>query len=116
MVMGDGEDRESRKMFYSVGEVAERLGVEPHRIRYWSDEVDRIDPDKTPGGNRQFRREDLEILETLHELVETEKYTLEGAEKQLEQQDVDQPDDPVQSIINECDGGLEEINEFVESI
>ena len=105
------------KLFYSVGELAEQLDVEPHRIRYWSEEFSQVKPDRSPGGQRQFRERDLEALRTIHQLIEVEKYTLEGAQQQLENREQrPELEQAATSITRQCDRALEEIQNFIEQI
>lgn len=107
----------SRKRYYSVGEVADRYDVDPHKIRYWTEQFEQLDPRKSPGGNRQFRENDFEILDQIHQLVEQEKYTIAGArEKMKEGESREEGSGSAEKIIEECEQGLEEINEFVEQL
>jgi excisionase family DNA binding protein len=45
----------------SLGEAAEILGVHPDTLRAWADDK-RVAMWRTPGGQRRFRRRDLEAL------------------------------------------------------
>jgi len=106
-----------RKRYFQMGEVTEILGVKAHKIRYWDDQFKLLDPDSTPGGNRQFDRRDLRILRAIQYLLEREKYTVEGAREKLESLFTDQPQsDPMDRINGECDRALNDIREFMENI
>ena len=46
------EDKETEKLFYSIGEVAEMFDVNTSLIRFWEKEFDVISPSKNKKGNR----------------------------------------------------------------
>lgn len=71
------------KLFYSIGEVAEILGVNASLIRFWEMEFKQIQPRKNAKGNRKFTPKDIEILQEIYELVKVKGFTLEGAKKEL---------------------------------
>ena len=47
---------------YSIGAVAKMLGVPPTTIRTWEDRYGLIVPQRSPGGQRLFSREQVEHL------------------------------------------------------
>jgi DNA-binding transcriptional MerR regulator len=67
----------------SIGAVSDRLGLEPHVLRYWESEFDELSPAKDSAGRRVYREEDIAMLERIHHLLKVEKYTLEGARQVL---------------------------------
>jgi DNA-binding transcriptional MerR regulator len=71
------------KLYYSIGEVAEHLGVNPSLIRYWEKEFPNINPRKNRRGERSFTEEEIRKLERIHQLVKGEGYTLKGAKKRM---------------------------------
>ncbi|MCG8475462.1 MAG: MerR family transcriptional regulator [Cytophagales bacterium] len=75
------------KRYYSIGEVAEELGVAPSLIRFWESEFDAIRPKKNRKGNRQFTKEDIEVIKQVYHLVKERGYTLQGAKDYLNKQD-----------------------------
>jgi len=80
--MTDGE-RRYRKGFYRLGETAERVGVEGHVLRFWETEFPMLQPHKSPGGQRRYRPEDIELLLRIRALLYDEGYTIAGARRQL---------------------------------
>lgn len=106
-----------RTIYYSVGDVADRLDVEPHRIRYWCEELDQLNPRTTPGGNRQFNDDELELLEYVRYLIDEEQLTMAGVENRIEEGEADSERASVrQTILEECRRGLEEVEDIVESM
>ena len=72
------------KLYYSIGEVCELTGLEAHVLRFWEAEFPELDPRKSAGGTRRYRVEDLELIRRIQHLVHVERYTLEGARRQLQ--------------------------------
>jgi DNA-binding transcriptional MerR regulator len=71
------------KKYFSIGEVADLLGVATSLIRFWESEFDIIKPKKNRKGNRQFTREDIENVKLIFHLVKEKGYTLQGAKDLL---------------------------------
>ncbi|MGB0166537.1 MAG: MerR family transcriptional regulator [Luteibaculum sp.] len=78
--------RPTEKLYWSISEVAELLGVNASIVRYWENEFDIIQPHKNKKGNRLFTKTDIENLQQIHYLVKTKGYTLSGAKDQLKHQ------------------------------
>lgn len=74
---------ELTKLYYSIGEVAEMLGVNASLIRFWEKEFKQLAPKKNKKGNRKFTPEDILVLQRIYQLVKIEGLTLEGAKKAL---------------------------------
>lgn len=77
------KDKPIEKLYYSIGEVADILGESTSLIRFWETEFDDIKPSKNSRGNRVYKKEDLELLKTIHYLVKQKGYTLSGAQDKL---------------------------------
>jgi DNA-binding transcriptional MerR regulator len=71
------------KLYYSIREVAEALKLEPYVLRFWEKEFPTLAPKKSRGGLRLYRQEDIDELRVIKELLYTEKYTIEGARRQI---------------------------------
>jgi DNA-binding transcriptional MerR regulator len=62
------------------------VGVETHTIRYWEREfAEFLNPVRTAGGQRRYRREDIEVLQEIKRLLKEELYTIAGAKRVLSQ-------------------------------
>jgi len=69
-----------------IAEAVQRVGVSPERLRYW-ERLGVVKPEYVQCGTRRFRRysqEDIHRAVLVRTLVDTEKYTLEGAVRKLE--------------------------------
>lgn len=71
------------RLYFSIGEICEITGLEAHVLRFWESEFPELKPRKSDGGTRRYRREDLDLIRRIHKLVHVEKFTLEGARRQL---------------------------------
>jgi DNA-binding transcriptional MerR regulator len=68
---------------YGIGEVAEMLGVKPHVIRYWEQEIPFLAPRKGITGRREYASREVRLLLRLKHLVHENRYTIEGARQRL---------------------------------
>ena len=76
-------EKNPKKMFYKIGEVADVFGVKPSLIRFWEKEFDVLKPFKNDKGIRYFTEEDMEVFQTIFHLVKEKGHTLESAKKIL---------------------------------
>lgn len=70
-----------KKLYYSMGEVAEMFDVNRSLIRHWETKFDCLRPHKNKKGNRMFKPDDVEKLKQIYHLVKEQGMTLEGANK-----------------------------------
>ncbi len=77
------KEKSVEKLFYTIGEVSEILGVPVSTVRFWENEFDILKPRKNKKGNRLFMPQDLRNLKIIHTLVKEKGMTLSGAKKQL---------------------------------
>jgi DNA-binding transcriptional MerR regulator len=75
--------RNRRKLFYKIGEVCRICEIEPHVVRYWETVFSRLKPVKNRSGQRIYRRNDLELIETIKSLLYEQGYTIAGANIRL---------------------------------
>lgn len=73
----------TKKIYYSMGEVAEMFDVTPALIRHWESQFDCIKPHRNKKGNRLFSPADVERLKQIYHLVKERGMTLKGANKVL---------------------------------
>lgn len=77
------KEKETQKLYYSIGEVAEKFKVNPSLIRFWEKEFDIIKPQKNKKGNRLFTQADVDNFYIIFHLVKERGYTLQGAKEKL---------------------------------
>ena len=71
------------KMYYSIKEVAEELGVTETTLRYWETVFPQVAPYKGANGVRRYTKDDIKTLRTIYHLVKERGLTLSGAKKQF---------------------------------
>ncbi len=75
------------RLFFKVGEVARIVGVQPYVLRFWETQFPTLSPRKLPGGHRQYRRKDVELLLTIKRLLRVDGLTIKGARRALRRND-----------------------------
>ena len=68
---------------YTMTHAGELLGVKPHVIRYWEQEIPLIKSSKDNYGRRLYSGKDMQILLRLKHLLYNRRFTLEGAREEL---------------------------------
>ncbi len=71
------------KLYRSISEVSELLGVKPHVLRYWETQFSMLRPRKNRAGNRMYRPEELQLLGRIKELLYQRRFTIAGARRRL---------------------------------
>lgn len=71
------------KLYYKIGEVAKFTGVKTHVLRYWETEFKTIRPNKSRSNQRLYRRQDVELILRLKDLLYNQGFTIAGARKKL---------------------------------
>lgn len=66
------------KVYFTIAEVAEPLGLATSNLRYWEDEFSWLRPKKGKKGNRQYTRKDINIVHDLNFLVHKRGMTIDG--------------------------------------
>ncbi len=59
------------------------LNVNASLLRYWEKEFRQIKPYKNKKGDRFFRPEDIEVIQTIYNLTKVKGFTLQGAKDEL---------------------------------
>jgi DNA-binding transcriptional MerR regulator len=81
------KEKTIEKLYWSIGEVAEQLGVNTSLIRYWEKEFGTLKPKRTGKGDRLYTKKDIEQLQRIQHLVKEKGFTLQGAREQLRKTD-----------------------------
>lgn len=69
------------KMYYSISEIAEYTGIEPHVLRYWESEFPTLKPKRSRSGTRTYQKKDIEEIAAIRRLLHEQGYKIEGARK-----------------------------------
>lgn len=109
------KEKKIEKYYYSIGEVAQILGVNTSLIRFWEKNFDIIKPHKNKKGNRYFTKNDIENLKLIYHLVKEQGMTLEGARKKLSAQKEELTDNyKIVERLTEIRGMLIEIRDLLD--
>ena len=104
------------KLFFSIREVSDVCGVEPHVLRYWETEFHHIKPVKKSGNRRFYRHRDVYAVLQIKHLLYDLNFTIRGAKKRLLNGDlediVEQKDS--QSVLRQLKQELMEINKLLD--
>ncbi|HET8769472.1 MAG TPA: MerR family transcriptional regulator [Gemmatimonadaceae bacterium] len=82
MAKRDGEP--PVREFFSIGDVCELTELKPHVLRYWESQFKFLNPAKNRSGNRVYTRREVELVQLVKHLLYTEKYTIEGARRKVD--------------------------------
>jgi DNA-binding transcriptional MerR regulator len=78
---------DSRKLYYSIGEVADIFHVNESLLRFWEKEFPTtIKPKKNSKGTRSYTKEDIESVRMIYFMVKEKGMTLAGAKKRLKEE------------------------------
>ena len=107
------------KVYYSIGEAAQIVGVKPFVLRFWEKEFPSVKPQKTRANRRLYRRADVERLLAIRHLLYDRKFTIRGARKHLAEQESEHQLDLTflkssrEEVAAELKKGLHEIMEIL---
>lgn len=76
------------KFHFKIGEVSRILGVKPYVLRFWETEF-RITPAKNQSQHRVYKRQEVETLLEIKQLLYEERFTIEGARAKLKERGKD---------------------------
>ena len=105
--MTEGDDR-----LYKIGEVCKLADVQPYVLRYWETEFPQLAPNKSGGGQRLYTRREIDVILRIKQLLYTEGFTIAGAKKKLETDDVA----PVSAIPKDLTRALLEVKKELRGI
>ena len=57
--------------FYSIGDVAERCGINPVTLRAWQRRYGLLKPRRSEGGHRQFDEDDIQRIEEIKRWIKS---------------------------------------------
>ena len=91
------------KLYYSIKEVAEMLGVNESLLRYWEKEFPHLRPKTVSStGVRQYTEKDIEQVRLIYNLVKVRGFKLAAARKYLNEnrKGVDRSNDVLATLIS----------------
>ena len=79
--MSNEKSKKSPNAFRTISEVAEKLDLPAHVLRFWETKFSQVRPIKRGGGRRYYRPEDVQLLSHIRSLLYDEGYTIKGVQK-----------------------------------
>jgi DNA-binding transcriptional MerR regulator len=71
------------KEYFTIGELSQITLVPKHTLRYWEKEFNLLKPIRKNSGHKKYRKEDIEIVFKIKDLLYNKRYTIEGVKKFL---------------------------------
>ena len=85
------------KKYFMIGEVAKMCEVKTHVLRYWEGQFPQLKPSKRRG-RRYYQRDDVLLILQINDLLNNQRFTVEGAVAQLSQKRVKSTDDNANDV------------------
>lgn len=83
MALRKADAEPDTKLYRSISEVSDMLGVKSHVLRYWETQFSMLRPKKNRAGNRMYRPDEVKLLIRIKELLYERRYTIAGARRTL---------------------------------
>ncbi len=80
------KEKEIKKKYFTIGEVAVNLELSTSQIRFWESEFDQLSPKKNSKGSRKYTEKDINTLKAIQSLLKRKKFTIDGAKKVLKEE------------------------------
>jgi len=101
------------KLYFKVGEVSSIVGVPAYVLRFWESEFKKINPKRTPSGQRLYRKRDVELILWIKHLLYEKKFTIEGAKQHLKTKSLGKMEKPSTDILEEISIELQKIRDLL---
>jgi len=97
------------RLYFRIGEVSAITGVPPYVLRYWESEFPALQPRKSGGGQRLYRKRDVVMLLEIKKLLYQERYTVAGARKRLTEREDRARRGEMRAALQRLRTGLEDV-------
>ena len=81
-------EKKQKRIYYTIGDVAEYFGVNESTLRYWEDEFDIITPRRSSRGVRFYNQEDIDNVRLVYYLLKEKGLTLAGAKETVKRKPI----------------------------
>jgi DNA-binding transcriptional MerR regulator len=71
------------RLFYKISEVSTLTGLESYVLRYWESEFPILHPQKSRGGQRIYKKKDIETILKIKQMLYDKGFTIAGARRVL---------------------------------
>ena len=97
------------RLYFRIGEVSDITGVPPYVLRYWESEFPALQPRKSGGGQRLYRKRDVLMVLEIRKLLYQERYTVAGARRRLTEREERARRQELQATLQRLRTGLEDV-------
>jgi len=97
------------RLYFRIGEVSTITGVPPYVLRYWESEFPALQPRKSGGGQRLYRKRDVALILEIKKLLYQERYTVAGARRRLTEREERARRLEARAAIQRLRAGLEDL-------
>lgn len=77
------KEKTIERIYWTIGETAEMLGVNTSLLRYWEKEFGVLRPKRTGKGDRLYTKDDIAKVREIQVLLRDKGFTIQGAKEQL---------------------------------
>jgi len=77
------KEKTIERVYWTIGEVAAQLGVNPSLLRYWEKEFGTLRPKRTGKGDRLYTKDDIAKIRAIHALLKEQGFTIQGAKERI---------------------------------
>jgi len=77
------KEKTIERIYWTIGEVADQLGVNTSLLRYWEKEFGVLRPKRTGKGDRLYTKDDIAKVREIQVLLKERGFTIVGAKEQL---------------------------------
>ncbi|RPI10397.1 MAG: MerR family transcriptional regulator [Zetaproteobacteria bacterium] len=109
VVVGSAAAEVPDRLYFRIGEVSAITGVPPYVLRYWESEFPALQPRKSGGGQRLYRKRDVVMLLEIKKLLYHERYTVAGAKKRLAEREDRARRMEMRATLQRLRAGLEDV-------
>ncbi|MDR3274600.1 MAG: MerR family transcriptional regulator [Endomicrobium sp.] len=71
------------KEYFTISEISQITMIQKHTLRYWESEFKLLRPVRKSSGQRRYRKEEVELIFKIKDLLYNKRYAIEGAKKYL---------------------------------
>jgi len=97
------------RLYFRIGEVSAITGIPPYVLRYWESEFPGLQPKKSGGGQRLYRKRDVVLVLEVKKLLYQERYTVAGARRRLAEREERSRRVELRATVQRLRSGLEEL-------
>jgi DNA-binding transcriptional MerR regulator len=84
-ILVDSFLKNDQREFFRIRDASLVVGVKPYVLRFWEAEFSLLKPEKSPTGQRVYRRRDIVLLFWIKKLLYQDRYSIEGANQKLKE-------------------------------